>query len=87
MKNTSTGLMIFFYVKRILRRHFFSGNCMKLKFERRISKSRDNRSTLVVIPRAIAQAWQEHDTVELVFDGNSLVITPKDDGSEQDEDA
>ncbi len=51
---------------------------MKLKFERKISKSRDNRSTLIVIPRPIAQAWQEHDTVELVFDGDRLVITPTD---------
>lgn len=51
---------------------------MKLKFERKISKSRDDRSTLIVIPRPIAQAWQEHDTVELIFDGNCLTIKPKD---------
>jgi hypothetical protein len=51
---------------------------MKLKFERKISKSRNKRSTLIVIPRPIAQAWQEYDTFELIFDGNCLVITPTD---------
>jgi len=49
---------------------------MNLKFERKISKSRDNRSTLIVIPRAIAQAWEEYKAVNLVFDGYSLLITP-----------
>jgi hypothetical protein len=55
---------------------------MKLKFERKISKSRDNRSTLIVIPRPIAQSWQEYNMVDLIFDGSCLMITPTD-GSEQ----
>ena len=50
---------------------------MRLKFERKISKSRDNRSTVIVIPRAIAQSWEQYDTVELIFNGDCLVITPK----------
>lgn len=49
----------------------------------------ENRAATVTVPRAIAQAWHEHDLVELVFDGNSLVIKPiesmteiEDDGDE-----
>lgn len=50
---------------------------MRLKFKRKISKSRDNRSTVIVIPRAIAQSWEQYNTVELVFNGDYLMITPK----------
>ena len=30
----------------------------------------------VTIPRAIAQMWKQYETVDLTFDGNSLVIRP-----------
>jgi hypothetical protein len=49
---------------------------MDLKFVRKISKSQDNRSVVIVIPRAIAFAWREYSTVDLVFNGNNLVVTP-----------
>jgi hypothetical protein len=55
---------------------------MVLKFERKISKSRDNRSTVIVIPRPIAQSWEQYDSVDLVFDGDSLVITPADESKQ-----
>jgi hypothetical protein len=51
---------------------------MVLKFERKISKSHDNRSTVIVIPRPIAQSWEQYDLVDLVFDGKCLMITPMD---------
>ena len=49
---------------------------MRLRFKRKISKLQDNRSTLIVIPRVIACAWEQYDSVDLVFDGNHLIITP-----------
>ena len=49
---------------------------MVLKFERKISKSHDNRSTVIVIPRPIAQSWEQYDLVDLIFNGDYLVITP-----------
>jgi hypothetical protein len=68
---------------RIILRHayienkiLFTVKNMALKFERRISKSRENRSTVIVIPRPIAQSWEHYKKVDLVFDGNSLLITP-----------
>jgi len=30
----------------------------------------------VTIPRAVAQAWEQYETVDLVFDGNCLLIKP-----------
>jgi hypothetical protein len=50
----------------------------ELRFKRRFSKSYGNKAAVVAIPRAIAQAWQEHSTVDLVFNGDCLVITPAD---------
>jgi virulence-associated protein VagC len=48
-------------------------------FKRRLSKSVDNKASIVTIPRAIAQSWEQYATVNLVFNGDSLVITPLDD--------
>jgi hypothetical protein len=59
---------------------------MVLKFERKISKSRDNRSTVIVIPRPIAQAWEEYNSVDLVFDGDCLMIKPADESKPQQRD-
>lgn len=47
-----------------------------LVYKRRMSKSTDNKASVITIPRAIAQAWEQYNTVELVFDGNCLVIKP-----------
>ena len=48
----------------------------ELKFRRRFSKSFGNKAAVITVPRAIAQAWEEHNTVDLIFNGDSLVITP-----------
>lgn len=48
-------------------------------FKRRLSKSMDNKASIVTIPRAIAQSWEQYATVNLIFNGESLVITPLDD--------
>ena len=47
-------------------------------FKRRLSKSMDNKASIITIPRAIAQSWEQYATVNLVFNGDSLVITPFD---------
>ena len=48
-------------------------------FKRRLSKSMDNKASIITIPRAIAQSWEQYATVNLIFNGESLVITPLDD--------
>jgi hypothetical protein len=58
------------------KRFFFSGNEMRLIFKRKLSRSLDNKSAVITVPRAIAQSWEQYSTVALVFDGNCLVITP-----------
>jgi hypothetical protein len=51
--------------------------CMKeLKFRRKFSKSIGNKASVITVPRAIAQAWEQYQSVDLVFDGNCLVIKP-----------
>ena len=47
-----------------------------LKFVRRLSRSVDNKASVITIPRPIAMAWEQYNTVELVFNGDCLVITP-----------
>jgi virulence-associated protein VagC len=49
-----------------------------LIFKRKLSRSEDNKASVITIPRSIALAWQEHNTVDLIFDGNCLVIKPTD---------
>jgi hypothetical protein len=68
--------MKIFYVKCNLRRDFFSGNEMRLTFKRKLSRSLGSKAAVITIPRPIALAWQEHDTVDMVFDGECLVILP-----------
>ncbi len=51
----------------------------ELKFERKLSKSLDKKASVVTIPRAIAQAWEQYELVKLIFDGSSLIIAPIDD--------
>jgi len=55
---------------------------MNLKFVRKISKSMGTKSSVITIPRTIAQAWEQCESVDLIFDGNCLVIKPKDNGSD-----
>jgi virulence-associated protein VagC len=47
-----------------------------LKFVRRLSRSVDNKASVITIPRSIALAWEQYNTVDLIFNGDSLVITP-----------
>lgn len=47
-----------------------------LKFVRRLSRSVDNKASVITIPRPIALAWEQYNMVDLVFNGDSLVITP-----------
>jgi virulence-associated protein VagC len=53
-----------------------------LEFKRRLSRSMDNKASVITIPRPIALAWEQYDLVNLIFNGDSLVITPSD-GSRQ----
>jgi hypothetical protein len=48
----------------------------KLKFKRRFSQSVGNKAAVVTVPRAIAQLWKDCSFVDVVYDGNSLLITP-----------
>ncbi len=48
----------------------------KLKFIRKFSRSAGNKAATVTVPRAIAEAWEQYKSLDLVFDGNCLVITP-----------
>jgi len=52
----------------------------ELRFRRRFSKSFGNKAAAITVPRSIAQAWQEHNMVDLVFDGDCLVIKPSSEG-------
>lgn len=49
-----------------------------LRFKRKFSASAGNKAATVTIPRAIAQAWEQYKSVDLLFDGDCLVITPSD---------
>ncbi|MGD0953558.1 MAG: hypothetical protein ABR985_14405 [Methanotrichaceae archaeon] len=55
---------------------------MNLTFKRKLSKSLENRAAVITVPRAIAQSWEQYESVDLIFDGNCLVIKPIDIGSD-----
>ena len=55
---------------------------MDLIFKRKLSKSLENRAAVITIPRAIARSWQQYGSLDLIFDGNCLVIKPVDIGSD-----
>jgi hypothetical protein len=55
---------------------------MELTFKRKSSKSLENRAAVITIPRAIAQSWEQYDSLELTFNGTSLTIVPKLDGGQ-----
>ena len=49
---------------------------MNLTFRRKLSKSLENRAAVISVPRIIVQAWEQYQSVDLIFDGNCLVIIP-----------
>ncbi len=51
---------------------------MNITYKRKLPRSMENKAAVITIPRAIAQAWKQYDSVELAFDGNCLVIKPAD---------
>jgi hypothetical protein len=53
----------------------------ELKFRRRFSKSFGNKAATVTVPRVIAQLWEQYLSVDLIFDGNCLVIRPAGDNA------
>lgn len=55
---------------------------MNLTFKRKLSKSLENRAAVITVPRAIAQSWEQYESVDLIFDGDCLVIKPIDNGSD-----
>ena len=55
---------------------------MNLTFKRKLSKSLRNRQVLLQYPRAISRSWEQFESVDLIFDGNCLVIKPIDLGSD-----
>ena len=61
----------------------FSGDRkMNLTFKRKLSKSIGNKSSVITIPRAIALSWERYGSLDLIFDGNCLVIKPIANGSD-----
>jgi len=53
---------------------------LELRFLRKLcDKSEANKAALMSIPRPIAQAWAESgfNCLEMLFDGDTLLITPK----------
>ncbi len=49
---------------------------MKLEFKRKLSKSLENRAAVISIPRSIVEAWRQYQLVDVIFDGDCLVIRP-----------
>ena len=53
---------------------------LELRFLRKLcDRSTANKAALMAIPRPIAQAWSEagFNCLEMLFDGDKLVITPQ----------
>jgi|GEM_PF-1479459 len=50
---------------------------MNLVYKRKLTRSRDNKASVITIPRPIAQSWEQYDSLELTFNGTSLVVVPK----------
>jgi hypothetical protein len=55
---------------------------MNLQYRRKLPISRGNKAAVIAIPRAVAQSWEKYGSVDLVFDGNCLVITPNERGEQ-----
>jgi hypothetical protein len=54
---------------------------MNLVFRRKLSKSLENRAVVITVPRAIARSREQHESLELIFDGHCLVIKPTGDNA------
>ncbi len=53
---------------------------LELRFLRKLcDKSEANKAALMAIPRPIAQAWSDagFNSLEMIFDGNRLIISPQ----------
>jgi hypothetical protein len=50
---------------------------MDLTYKRKLPISRGNKAAVIAIPRAVAQSWEQYGSVELTFNGTSLIIVPK----------
>ena len=48
----------------------------ELIYKRKFSKSLGNKAAVITVPRAIAELWEEYESVDLIFDGNCLIIRP-----------
>ena len=72
-----------FYVNTIVIRGFSYQdiNMSELRFKRRLSSSVGNKASVITVPRAIAQLWEQFESVDLIFDGNCLVIKPAGDNA------
>lgn len=55
---------------------------MNITYKRKLSRSLDNKASVITVPRAIAQSWEQYESVDLEFDGNRLVITPSDESKQ-----
>ena len=53
----------------------------ELRFKRRLSPSVGTKASVITVPRAIAQAWEQYETVDLIFDGDCLIIRPAGDNA------
>lgn len=60
---------------------------MDLKFRRKLGKSEKNKASVIAIPRAVAQSWEQFSMVDLIFDGDCLVIKPIEISQLHDDDA
>ena len=53
----------------------------ELRFKRRFSKSVGTKASVITVPRAIAQAWEQYEAVDLIFNGDCLIIRPTGDNA------
>jgi len=67
-----------FYVNPIMIRgvSYQDINMSELRFKRRLSPSVGTKASVITVPRAIAQAWEQYEAVDLIFDGDCLIIRP-----------
>ena len=72
-----------FYVNAIVIRGFSYQdiNMSELRFKRRLSPSVGTKASVITVPRAIAQAWEQYEAVDLIFDGDCLIIRPAGDSA------
>jgi hypothetical protein len=57
-------------------KHLLRSKILNLKFKRKLSKSYGNKAAVITVPRAIARAWEQYQSIELIFDGHCLMIKP-----------